>query len=210
MPTRAACAGAALNPRVPANIAAPNMDFFTNVIIPPAQPVSIQDRSGSPPPLRLASCRLTGEPFHVLCKHWRLRRLRPPLENKTPQLMAGVGVKMWLPKAPEPSRLRPHETISWCRIRPTGEQAMAQAHAVRIRPQSAVPGGRGIERVNHPRRGPAGDFVTMAAAAEKGISKRRADRLFCRLAAASPLPMGKLRAQLIPDSTWKRAGKTLG
>jgi len=50
----------------------------------------------------------------------------------------------------------------------------------------------------------------MAAAAEKGISKRRADRLFCRLAAASPLPMGKLRAQLIPDSTWKRAGKTLG
>jgi putative toxin-antitoxin system antitoxin component (TIGR02293 family) len=50
----------------------------------------------------------------------------------------------------------------------------------------------------------------MAAAAEKGIPKERADRLFRRIAATSSLPMGKLRAQLIPDSTWKRAGKTLG
>jgi putative toxin-antitoxin system antitoxin component (TIGR02293 family) len=50
----------------------------------------------------------------------------------------------------------------------------------------------------------------MAAAAEKGISKERADRLFRRIAATSPLPMGKLRAQLIPDSSWKRSGKTLG
>jgi putative toxin-antitoxin system antitoxin component (TIGR02293 family) len=50
----------------------------------------------------------------------------------------------------------------------------------------------------------------MAAEAEKGLSKVRADRLFRRIAATSPLPVGKLRAQLIPDSSWKRAGKTLG
>jgi putative toxin-antitoxin system antitoxin component (TIGR02293 family) len=87
---------------------------------------------------------------------------------------------------------------------------MAHAHAIRVRPQNAVHGTRGTKRLNNPRRGPVKNLVTMAAAAENGISKERADRLFRRIAATSPLPMGKLRAQLIPDSTWKRAGKTLG
>jgi len=47
-------------------------------------------------------------------------------------------------------------------------------------------------------------------AAQKGIPKSQAARVIERIAAASPLPMGKLRAELIPDSSWKRAGKTLG
>jgi putative toxin-antitoxin system antitoxin component (TIGR02293 family) len=50
----------------------------------------------------------------------------------------------------------------------------------------------------------------MALEAEKGISKDDASRLFERVAVSSPLPIGKLRAELIPDSSWKRAGKTLG
>lgn len=58
--------------------------------------------------------------------------------------------------------------------------------------------------------GAAGDRVRRALEAEKGISKANASRLFERVAATSPLPMGKLRAELIPDSSWKRAGKTLG
>jgi putative toxin-antitoxin system antitoxin component (TIGR02293 family) len=87
---------------------------------------------------------------------------------------------------------------------------MAHARAIRIGPQDAVQGTRGTKRLNIPGRGPVKNLVTMAAAAEKGISKERADRLFRRIAATSPLPMGKLRAQVIPDSTWKRAGKTLG
>jgi putative toxin-antitoxin system antitoxin component (TIGR02293 family) len=86
---------------------------------------------------------------------------------------------------------------------------MAHAHAVRIRPESATHPKRG-KRENNAARQRARDLVNMAAAAEKGISKEHADRLFRRIAAASPLPTGKLRAELIPDSTWKRAGKTLG
>ena len=56
----------------------------------------------------------------------------------------------------------------------------------------------------------AGSVVEMCFAAQKGLSKSYASQLFHRLAATSPLPMGKLRAELIPDSSWKRAGKTLG
>ena len=87
---------------------------------------------------------------------------------------------------------------------------MAHAHAIRVGPHDAVHSGRGRKRTDNSGRAPVKNLVTMAAAAEKGISKERADRLFRRIAATSPLPMGKLRAQLIPDSSWKRAGKTLG
>ncbi len=91
---------------------------------------------------------------------------------------------------------------------------MAHAHAIRIGPHDAVHGRRGRKRAGNagsgPARGPVRNLVTMAEAAEKGISKAHADRLFRRIAATSPLPMGKMRAQLIPDSSWKRAGKTLG
>jgi putative toxin-antitoxin system antitoxin component (TIGR02293 family) len=52
--------------------------------------------------------------------------------------------------------------------------------------------------------------VAAAFEAERGVAKSEALRLFERIAGASPEPLGKLRAELIPDSSWKRAGKTLG
>lgn len=58
--------------------------------------------------------------------------------------------------------------------------------------------------------GSAGNLVSMAFAAEKGVPKARAARLFECIASTSSLPAGKLRAELIPDSSWKRARKTLG
>ena len=45
---------------------------------------------------------------------------------------------------------------------------------------------------------------------EKGVRKTEATRLFRRIAATTSRPWGKLRAELIPDSSWKRAGKLLG
>ena len=58
----------------------------------------------------------------------------------------------------------------------------------------------------HVRRG----AVSLALEAEHGFAKADATHLFARVAATSPLPAGKLRAGLIPDSSWKRARKTLG
>jgi putative toxin-antitoxin system antitoxin component (TIGR02293 family) len=52
--------------------------------------------------------------------------------------------------------------------------------------------------------------IRMALDAEKGFSKASADELFRRIAAAASFPVGKVRADLIPDSSWKRARKTLG
>jgi len=52
--------------------------------------------------------------------------------------------------------------------------------------------------------------VALAFAANKGLHKVDASRLFQRVAATSASPLGKVRAELIPDSSWKRAGKTLG
>ncbi len=45
--------------------------------------------------------------------------------------------------------------------------------------------------------------------ADRGIAKHEASRLFKRVAASSA-PAGRLRAELIPNSSWKRAGSTLG
>lgn len=70
---------------------------------------------------------------------------------------------------------------------------------------------RPAETTGSPRsRGAAARLVRAAAEAERGVPKTHAMRLIHRLAAASPLPAGKVRAELIPDSSWKRAGKTLG
>jgi putative toxin-antitoxin system antitoxin component (TIGR02293 family) len=52
--------------------------------------------------------------------------------------------------------------------------------------------------------------VAAAVEAERGFAKEEATRLFERVAATSAMPTGKLRAGLIPDSSWKRARKTLG
>jgi putative toxin-antitoxin system antitoxin component (TIGR02293 family) len=60
------------------------------------------------------------------------------------------------------------------------------------------------------RAAPVNKLVSLYFEANKGIPKSRASQLFERVATTSPLPLGKLRAELIPDSSWKRAGKTLG
>jgi putative toxin-antitoxin system antitoxin component (TIGR02293 family) len=52
--------------------------------------------------------------------------------------------------------------------------------------------------------------ISLAFQADRGISKASASRLFQRVAATSSLSPGRLRAELIPDSSWKRARKTLG
>jgi putative toxin-antitoxin system antitoxin component (TIGR02293 family) len=51
--------------------------------------------------------------------------------------------------------------------------------------------------------------IRAAAQADQGISKTQASRLFERLASRSSLPVGRLRAEIIPDSSWKRSGKML-
>jgi putative toxin-antitoxin system antitoxin component (TIGR02293 family) len=43
-----------------------------------------------------------------------------------------------------------------------------------------------------------------------GVAKAAAMQLFRRLASEAGSAAGKLRAQLIPESTWKRASETLG
>jgi putative toxin-antitoxin system antitoxin component (TIGR02293 family) len=53
------------------------------------------------------------------------------------------------------------------------------------------------------------NLVRAATQAEHGISKTQASRLFERVASGSSLPVGRLRAEIIPDSSWKRSGKTL-
>ena len=53
------------------------------------------------------------------------------------------------------------------------------------------------------------NLLRAAAQADHGISKTQASRLFERVASGSSLPVGRLRAEIIPDSSWKRSGKTL-
>jgi putative toxin-antitoxin system antitoxin component (TIGR02293 family) len=53
-------------------------------------------------------------------------------------------------------------------------------------------------------------LVAAAVTAGRGISKAHAARLFQRVAESAAQPLGKVRAELIPDSSWKRAGKVLG
>jgi putative toxin-antitoxin system antitoxin component (TIGR02293 family) len=42
------------------------------------------------------------------------------------------------------------------------------------------------------------------------MAKSDAAKLIGKIAAVTSTPAGKMRAELIPDSTWKRARKTLG
>lgn len=54
------------------------------------------------------------------------------------------------------------------------------------------------------------ELVAQAFQSEKGLPKAQASRLFERVAAASSLPAGKVRSELIPDASWKRARGVLG
>jgi putative toxin-antitoxin system antitoxin component (TIGR02293 family) len=87
---------------------------------------------------------------------------------------------------------------------PQSRHVEPEAAHVRSRNRSAGR-GRSAKKVES-----IAERINLAFEAQKGISKTEATRLFQRVANASPLPLGKLRAELIPDSSWKRAGKTLG
>lgn len=56
----------------------------------------------------------------------------------------------------------------------------------------------------------AAHLVELARKADNGFSKAEVAKLVGTIAAVSSVPSGKLRAQIIADSTWKRAGKRLG
>jgi putative toxin-antitoxin system antitoxin component (TIGR02293 family) len=93
---------------------------------------------------------------------------------------------------------------------------MVQAHSAPAQPESVAPIKRhrktsgASPAKGGSRSGSARRLIGIAFEANEGWSKARASQLFERVAATSPLPTGKLRAELIPDSSWKRAGKTLG
>jgi putative toxin-antitoxin system antitoxin component (TIGR02293 family) len=70
-------------------------------------------------------------------------------------------------------------------------------------------------RVPRSRKGSKGassvqSLVALTRNAHRGIAKSEAAKLINKIASVTTLPLGKVRAELIPDSTWKRAGKTLG
>jgi putative toxin-antitoxin system antitoxin component (TIGR02293 family) len=54
------------------------------------------------------------------------------------------------------------------------------------------------------------NLVALTRNAHRGIAKSEAAKIIGKIAAVTSIPAGKVRAELIPDSTWKRAGKTLG
>lgn len=78
---------------------------------------------------------------------------------------------------------------------------MRQAQNARSRSQRAA---------HRSASSPVRDLVARAIQSEKGLPKVQASRLFERVAATSSLPVGKVRAELIPDASWKRARATLG
>jgi len=54
------------------------------------------------------------------------------------------------------------------------------------------------------------NLVALTRNAHRGIAKSEAAKLIGKIATVTSMPVGRVRAELIPDSTWKRAGKTLG
>jgi putative toxin-antitoxin system antitoxin component (TIGR02293 family) len=60
------------------------------------------------------------------------------------------------------------------------------------------------------KTGSVQNLVKLSRNAHRGIAKSEAARLMNKIASVTSMPLGRVRAELIPDSTWKRAGKTLG
>jgi putative toxin-antitoxin system antitoxin component (TIGR02293 family) len=93
---------------------------------------------------------------------------------------------------------------------------MAQAQSVGVLLERHLPGKRqrsmaGGEQAILPGTGKNPASVdSLYFESHQGMGKAVAALLFRRVAAASAQPWGQLRALLIPDSSWKRAGKTLG
>jgi putative toxin-antitoxin system antitoxin component (TIGR02293 family) len=93
------------------------------------------------------------------------------------------------------------------------KRAPTQARTPRRRPSAKAELARGPASgpVSGPAAGPrAADPIRAAFSADHGIAKSDAARLFQTAGGNSAVALGKLRAELIPDSSWKRAGKTLG
>lgn len=60
------------------------------------------------------------------------------------------------------------------------------------------------------RTGSVQNLVAVTRDARRGMVKSEAAKLIGKIASATSMPLGRVRAELIPDSTWKRAGKRLG
>jgi len=86
-------------------------------------------------------------------------------------------------------------------------QMGAQSAQSPVRPIGRHRGGR---RGKAWAGGPLEALVHAPDAAAEGVAKLAAMQLFRKLANEAGTVAGKLRAQLIPESTWKRAGETLG
>ena len=71
-----------------------------------------------------------------------------------------------------------------------------------------------LRSVGGKQRGPSlkGHVASLRAVreVEKGIPKAEAARLFSKIAKIAERPAGKLRGELIPDSSWKRSAERLG
>jgi putative toxin-antitoxin system antitoxin component (TIGR02293 family) len=149
---------------------------------------------------------------YVQCKHRRIRRLRPARENKGAQLfrMAGVCVALVLRKTRCP--IGPHGPENWCKMRPSEFDRMARSAQAQHAPIDAARLGRRREPPvpENTLGNSAAGVISLAFEAGRGFSKASAAKLFQRIAATSSLPAGRVRAELIPDSSWKRARKTLG
>jgi putative toxin-antitoxin system antitoxin component (TIGR02293 family) len=93
---------------------------------------------------------------------------------------------------------------------------MAQAHSAVTQIESEASAQWERKRrirsgaTNAGRSGAVRNLVGLSLKAHRGIPKAEASQLFQRIAATSSLPLGTLRAELIPDSSWKRAGQRLG
>ena len=94
---------------------------------------------------------------------------------------------------------------------------MADAQIVPVRGSGAGPRSREFEKHEAPRfkkeakrTGSVQNLLALTRNAHGGMAKSDAAKLIGKIAAVTSKPLGRVRAELIPDSTWKRAGKTLG
>lgn len=90
------------------------------------------------------------------------------------------------------------------------ERGITSSRKQRRRGKAGPPGSEQAHRRVAARKQINRATIAVALRAERGFAKAEASELFERVAATSTLPTGKLRAELIPDSSWKRARKTLG
>jgi putative toxin-antitoxin system antitoxin component (TIGR02293 family) len=86
------------------------------------------------------------------------------------------------------------------------------AHSAPALGRTASPAGRhrSVKRGEKASAGMSLEALAHPDAAAQGVRKTAAEQLFRRLGNVGGEVVGKLRTQLIPDSTWKRAGEVLG